>query len=294
MQEAEVLRPLPFPGETGQPRRSDENRTVSTISQTTYYEILRVAQTASPEAIQASFRRLAKDYHPDRNRERTRWAEAKMREILEAYRILSSRTDRVLYDRKLRTRATGVPFVQRMRQKQNDLAAQSKLVLHYLLKGEFDRAVELHETLSMRKVTFTLADHLDDRDYLDSLFLLGEAYEGQRKWRTAARYYWEAYERERTGPRKRYFFEELKDRLRVLFSQRLVRGLAPEDALKNYRRALSLGIGSRNAALIYKKIATVHNRLGRRDEAVRALERAKSLCPGMKSIEVMRQKIAGH
>jgi tetratricopeptide (TPR) repeat protein len=222
------------------------------------------------------------------------WAEVKLRELLRAYEVLSDAKQRFAYDRKLRARSGGMSFVERMMRKRDDHTAQAKLILHFLLEGEFERAIDLHESLLLRYATFSMAEHLDDRDYLDSLFLLGEAYEGREQWRTAARFYWEAYELEQSGPHKRYFFEELKDRLRIIFSQRLIRGLSPEDALKNYRRALALGIGNRDAALIYQKIAAIQSRLGRPDEAVKALNKAQNLCPGMKTIDLLKIKIAGN
>lgn len=262
--------------------------------QRTHYDVLNVPEGCSREVVRASFRRLAKRYHPDKNPRRVPWAEARMHELLEAYRVLSDERERQVYDRQLRAAGRGaVSFVDRMKRRRNDVGAQSKLVLHYLVEGEFDEALALQEELVLRWGAFSLGDYLDERDYLDSLFLLGEAYENRRQWRTALRYYWEAYERERAGRRKRYFFDELKDRLRVLFSQRLVQGLAPEDALKNYERALALGIENREAALIYQKIAVLQSRLGRRAEAMKALETAKRLCPRMKAIDATRKKIAG-
>ncbi len=262
-------------------------------SESTHYGTLRVSRDASRNEIRTAFRRLVKIYHPDKNPRRIPWAEAKMRQLLEAYNILSDECQRLTYDRKLGAAVNAGSFAERMAKKQDDFRAQARLVLHYLLEGEFDTAVELHEQLTSRRATFDLSHHLDDRDYLDSLFLLGEAYESRKQWHTAARFYLAAYEIEKSGPHKRYFFDELKDRLRVLFSQRLVQGLAPEDALKNYERALGLCMANRDAALIYKKIATVHSRLGRRTEAVQALDKARNLCPGMKTIETLRKKIAG-
>jgi len=259
-----------------------------------HYETLRVPQTASGRQIQSAFRGLAKRYHPDKNPQRIPWAEAKMRELLQAYEVLSDERQRMIYDSQLRASRPQMSFVERMKNKKDDLRAQSKLILHYLLDGEFDQAIELHEKLVLRHAAFSLDQHLEERDYLDSLFLLGEAYETRRQWHTAVRFYWEAYQRERVGPRKRYFFAELKDRLRILFSQRLVRGLSPEGALRNYRRALALGVGKRDAAMLYKKIASVQNRLGRHDEAVKALDKAKRLCPGMKSLDELKKKIAGN
>lgn len=266
---------------------------MSSATKLSHYGTLELSQSASKQQIRSAFRRLAKVYHPDKNRRRVPWAEARMRELLEAYEVLSDDPRRIVYDRTLRGPRNGMSFVERMKKKEGDLGAQSKLILHYLLQGDFEKATELHEKLAFHQVTFSLAQHLDERDYLDSLFLLGEAYESRRQWRTAVRFYWEAYEREKAGQPKRYFLDEVKDRLRVLFSQRLVRGLSPEDVLKNYRRALALGIGKRDAALIYKKIAAVQNRLGRREEAVKALDKAQSLCPGMKTLDVMKKKIAG-
>lgn len=258
-----------------------------------HYETLQVPQTASKSEIHSAFRKLVKIYHPDKNPKRVKWAESQMRELLEAYRIVSNEDLRQSYDRTLRTRRETVSFVERMSRKADDMRAQAQLVLHYLLEGQYDDGVTLYERLLTRRAGFCMSNHLDEYDYLDSLFLLGEAYEYRREWRAAARHYWKAYEMEKNGPKKRYFFEELQDRLRVLFSQRLVQGLSPEDALRNYERALAVSGGGREAALIYKKIAALHHRLGRPDDAVRALDKASNICPGLKAIQSMRKRIAG-
>ena len=61
-----------------------------------YYEILGVSKTASEEEIKRSFRKLAKQYHPDVNKSPD--AEAKFKEIGEAYAILSDAEKRRQYD----------------------------------------------------------------------------------------------------------------------------------------------------------------------------------------------------
>ncbi len=268
---------------------------MTTVTTRDYYEVLQIRRGASHAEVHAAFRRLAKLYHPDKNPHRVRWAESKMHELLGAYEVLNDEHRRAAYDRqRASTNRSIMSFAERMKSRPDDPCAQSRLVLYYLVHGDFDQAIELHEKLAFRCTTFSLADHLDEYDYLDALFLLGEAYEAREQWHTAARFYWEAYEREKSGPRKRYFFEDLKDRLRVLFSQRLVRGLEPEGVLRNYRRALALGIGDRDAAILYKKIAAVENQLGRREAAVAALDQAKRLCPRMKTIDLLRKRIAGN
>lgn len=63
-----------------------------------YYEILGVARDADAETIKKSYRKLAMQYHPDRN-PGNKEAEDKFREAAEAYEILSSSEKRSQYDR---------------------------------------------------------------------------------------------------------------------------------------------------------------------------------------------------
>ena len=67
--------------------------------QSNYYQILGVSQDASAEDIKRAFRRLALQYHPDRNPENVREAGEKFKEINEAYEVLSDEHRRWQYDR---------------------------------------------------------------------------------------------------------------------------------------------------------------------------------------------------
>ena len=72
-----------------------------------YYEILGVARSADKEEIKKSFRRLARQFHPDVNK--TAEAEAKFKEINEAYEVLSDDQRRAAYDRFGHAAANGQP-----------------------------------------------------------------------------------------------------------------------------------------------------------------------------------------
>jgi molecular chaperone DnaJ len=62
-----------------------------------YYEVLGVQRTANAEEIKKAFRRLARQYHPDVNKEPE--AESKFKEINEANDVLSDPDKRAMYDR---------------------------------------------------------------------------------------------------------------------------------------------------------------------------------------------------
>ena len=68
------------------------------MSQRCYYEVLEVTRDASDDEIKKSYRRLAMQYHPDRNPDNPE-AELKFKEAAEAYDVLRDAERRTRYDR---------------------------------------------------------------------------------------------------------------------------------------------------------------------------------------------------
>ena len=63
-----------------------------------YYEVLGVNKNATEDEIKKAYRKLAKKYHPDANPDNKEEAEAKFKEVNEAYENLSDPQKRKMYD----------------------------------------------------------------------------------------------------------------------------------------------------------------------------------------------------
>jgi molecular chaperone DnaJ len=68
------------------------------MSKRDYYEVLMVSKTATADEIKKSYRKVAMQFHPDRN-PGDKAAEEKFKEAAEAYEILSDKDKRAQYDR---------------------------------------------------------------------------------------------------------------------------------------------------------------------------------------------------
>src|SRR2546429_7043266 len=63
-----------------------------------YYKALGVSKNATPDEIKKAYRKLARQYHPDRNPDDKR-AEERFKEVSEAHDVLSDPEKRKQYDR---------------------------------------------------------------------------------------------------------------------------------------------------------------------------------------------------
>ena len=90
-----------------------------------YYEILEVDKKASPEVIEKAYKVLVKKYHPDLQNDQNHLRyEEKMKEINEAYAILSDDYKKNNYDEQLQSTVISVEKYQRLLQENRRLKAQ--------------------------------------------------------------------------------------------------------------------------------------------------------------------------
>ena len=67
-----------------------------------YYDILEISKLASPEVVEKAYKTLVKKHHPDLQSDNSKQnAENKMKDLNEAYEVISNPEKRAQYDKKL-------------------------------------------------------------------------------------------------------------------------------------------------------------------------------------------------
>jgi curved DNA-binding protein CbpA len=255
---------------------------------TNYYDVLGVSRASSPEEVRRSFRRRAKELHPDvRGGDNSR-AHEEMRQLLAAYDVLGDVQKRLAYDRTLgRTLPTVIfDYRQFLRDRADDPFSQSKLIFHDLLTNHHDEAVEVYERLTAVR-GLALERFLSREDYMDCAFLLAEVFEARSRLSTAYELYTKLCRFEKERPYFRHFLEEVVDRLRTLVCAKMLSALEPDAAVARLEEMIAFDFSRKDNAYFYKKLAEVHAARGSQEAALESLRRGLQLdrkLPGVKKL----------
>ena len=267
---------------------SDRLDAVEEMSVVNYYEVLQVEPGAALADIKKAFRQLLKRFHPDCNQHNRAWAEQRTRELVEAYQVLADDRRRKFHDQSLlRRRSIGLStlVVGRIYDETCGIGGLCRHILDDLLAGHGARAIEAYEKLRGKRTGFDFYPYLKLKDHLDCKFLLGEEYERQERLDDALALYEEVYYEELEGPRLRYFFEEVQERIVNIYTQQVPRSIGPEKAIEHYRHALRLDLPERDLAEIRKRLAETLLKLGDEEGARSELERALRSWPSLKGVQ---------
>ncbi len=259
------------------------------IAERDYYDILNVSRNATQAEIKSAFRQLAKQNHPDRAKTNKKRREKRLRELMAAYKVLGNKRERARYDAINQT-------ITRDYQKQRDLEISKKeqkalYLLSLLLQNKGDEALELYN--EMQKQGFPLEKHLNERDYLDCIFLIGEQMEQYERYEEAAEIYEYLFHREDHPHKKRYFFEELEERLKRLYSRVLpiLENKTLNQKLHYYEKALDFNMNRGEKAFILKKIAETYLEHNQTKKAEQYFKEALELCPDLKGTSYLESEL---
>jgi curved DNA-binding protein CbpA len=268
-----------------------------------YYDVLGIQPEAATREVKSAFRRQAKKHHPDTRAASgsvsggakgagARAADAAMRLLLEAYRVLSDPEKRRLYDRTLRRRRAeegGFDYHRFLKARPGDPESQAKLVVYDLLHDLEDEAIETYERAKAFG-DFRLERFLERGEAMDAEFCLAEEYEKREKWLRAYSIYKRLILMEIEKPCFRYFFEVIILRFRSLVLLKLQRALEDEDYVDRLEEAAGIGLPRRDAAQLLRKKAEVQLRLGDTEGAVESLRRAGELEPRLAGLGALRRR----
>lgn len=258
-----------------------------------YYEILGVEATSTPAEIKSSFRRKAKELHPDLKSSEEAGSEDRMRALLDAYETLINPQKRIDYDREFAQYFARVKFDYRefLRSKRDDLVSQSKLIFYDLLNSDADSALQLYEELASRFDDFSLEHYLGHEDYMDCLFLMAEAFEKKGEYIKACELYKHLCRLENKRPYFHHFMEEIVDRLRAITCFKMVATMPPQTSIKYIKDLIRFNFSRKDNAFFYKKIAEIHCTLGQRDLALQYLHKGLRLDQKLPGVKKLKEKI---
>ncbi len=248
-----------------------------------YYDLLQVDVSCSPDELRRAFRRRAKELHPDV----TSAAESveMMRLLIQAYHTLSDPILREDYDRRHGVHLGTVRFDYRefLRERRDDLVSQAKLIFFDLLHNHPDDALALYDELRSG-AEFELADYLDREDFMDCAYLLAEEFERRGEFAKAYELLLHIVRFEQERPYFRHFFEEVTARLRSIVCFRMPGALEKEDVLWRLNELIELKFPRKDIAFFLKKAAELHLENNNVNLAAECLQRGLEL----------DQKLSGH
>jgi len=257
-----------------------------------YYDVLGITQNSTTQEIKKSFRRRAKEMHPDLRQEDAGQAQEDMRLLLTAYEVLSDIGKRDEYDRALRSlaRVRGFDYREFLRRRRDDPFSQSKLIFHDLLANMPDDAIELYQSLTLAG-GFELERYLSREDYMDCAFLLAEVFESRERFVEAYQLYAKLCRYEREKPYFHHFIDEVIDRLRALLCFKMLPQLEPADAIARLKEMVRFNFSRKDNAFFYKKLAEVYAANGNQETALHCLRKGLQLDRKLSGVKKLMERI---
>ena len=106
-----------------------------------YYLLLNVSSASKPEDIKKAYFKLARIYHPDKNRG-SRLAEKKFQQINRAWEVLRDPRKRTLFDLKLKAQEKSKQALNKRRLSQENIRVEKRIDLEVSIRVSLEEACQ--------------------------------------------------------------------------------------------------------------------------------------------------------
>lgn len=256
-----------------------------------YYEVLQVDTGCSSDDIKKSFRKLAKEIHPDVQQDEFNGIE-RMHLLLQAYETLIHPERRNDYDKTHSFSRKKYSFNYRefLQSEPENPAACSKLIFYDLLNGFIEEALQVYDR-NVKNPEFDISDWLDREDFMDCSFLLAEALENRGDIYRAFQLLYTTVCYEKHKPYFRHFFIEVSERMRRIVSLKMPGNVSENAYLQCLEQLIEADLNSRDTAFYLKKAAEIYCDREDRNKARIMLQRAFQLDPKLSGTKKLQEKL---
>ena len=251
-----------------------------------YYNELKVSRNATSKEIKRAFRKLAKQFHPDKNR--TKNADRAFQSIQTAYEVLGNDQKKWEYDawitEKERKQQQYQFCAERLRRSKLQ-REKCKLVFQELLRFNHKKGIQLYEELNAETQNFCIDNFMDYAESRDCEFLIAEAYQVTSNYRASMHLYEKLLSYEKRRPVFHHFVSEIRDRLKKVYIDCLTNPKNLENIPNDLQKIKDLKLSKREQAWVYRRLAELYAGAGLKDLGKDMLTKALQLNPKLAGIK---------
>jgi tetratricopeptide (TPR) repeat protein len=257
-----------------------------------YYEILGVKHNSSYDEIKKTFRKKAKEIHPDVVASKNMQSEEAMKLLLKAYEVLSNPRKREDYDYKLKALLRTFTFNYRefLKERKDDLQSQATLILYDLMHGNPDEAIETYNAF-FGETPDEMEKYMNRTDYLECIFLLAEEFDKREDYLASFCFLKKICEYENEKPFFKHFTAEIIERLKHLVCFKLVNLYSIDLSIRYIKQLISLNLSIKDNAFLYKRIAELYLISGNKKNAFAFLQKCLKLGQKLNGLSKLKAKI---
>jgi len=258
-----------------------------------YYKTLELNINSSSSDIKRSFRKKAKELHPDLKVDsHQKNSSEEMMLLIKAYKVLSDPEKRSDYDHKYQTQVKKSEFDYRefLKSEKENYSYQSRLIFYDLINSHPDEALDLYEDM-LTQESYDMEKYLNRSDYLECIFLLAEEFEKRGEYIRAFEFLKKLYNHELATPYFKHFIEEITERMKNMVCFKMIPITPPDLTIKHLNELVGFNFSNKDNAFFYKKMAELSLKNGNKADAINYLKKGLKYNKNLAGIKKLRERI---